>query len=165
MLDKYKVYYEIAIENYKEYYEIYSNLIDKASKLLTFITIISGGLLFLLNWFFVNYNSLGEQYGYITLIIIILIGAMVVELGIILWAMYVKKMEKIRIKPEDEDFFLENSIEAVYYGIANRYIKTNNTNYDTITRKAAWLGYAQKGLFILIFLIILGVILILKLKK
>lgn len=162
--ENFKVFFDITVQNYNELYDIYTNLIDRASKLLTFLTIISGGLLFLIKWVFDNYNTLGPNYGWITLISVVLMIFLVIELGLILNAMFVQSLRKIRIKPNDNNYFLSNTIDQIYYHTAQRYSEANAENYAVIEKKSKWLGRAQWGLFILIIFIILGIIAIFYIK-
>lgn len=164
MEEKYKVYYELTKDNYNELNETYHNLIDKGSKLLTFMTILSGGLLFLVKWILDNYNSLGKNYGWILFITIILLVVTVLELGLLLIVMFVDKNEKLRIKTDDDQFFLANSDDAIYVGLATRYSETNERNFITIKAKSRKLGYAQKGLFTLLLFTVLGISIIFLIK-
>ena len=70
MEDKYKVYYELTKDNYNELNTLYNNLTEKGSKLLPFITILSGGLLFLMKWILDNYNCLGKNCRWIFLLLL-----------------------------------------------------------------------------------------------
>lgn len=165
MEDKYKIYYELTQANYNENYDTYNNLVDKASKLIPFLSIISGGILFCFKLYLDQYNFIKESK---TLLIVIISGGLLItliNLCLVLYVMFLKGISKLIIKREDDNYFVQMEENSIYYGLAQRYVETNEINYKLIQKKSKILVWAQKGMIFLLVYLMVSLIIILLIYK
>lgn len=163
-VDKEKLYYEIALSHYIELNTWYSGLNDKASKLLTFITIISTGLLLLVKWVLDNVNNLGVYGGWIIFIVAILLICLVIELGLILYAMFAESISKLILSDDDFKKLQNADLISGYKTLTEKYGIANKANNVVVVNKGKSLKNSQIGLTILIAVLAIGISLIFVIK-
>jgi len=164
MEDKSKLYYDIALSQYNELNEWYSGLNDKASKLLTFITIVSTGILLLVKWVLDNFVNLGPSGGWIISIVVLLLISIVIELGFILYAMFATSISKATLTQDEFESLQSGSLDEGYQALRKKYTTANEENYTKIENKGKSLKNSQIGLTVLLSIITVGISIIFILK-
>lgn len=164
-IEKYKEYYKLTQANYNENYDTYNNIVDKASKLIPFLSIISGGILFCFKLYLDQYNYIKESK---TLIVVLISGGLLItliNLCLVLYVMFLKGISKLIIRAEDNNYFVQMEENTIYYGLAQRYIETNEFNINVIQKKSKILVRAQRGMIFLIVYLMVSLIIILLIYK
>lgn len=158
--ETYKVLYEFQLKGFESVKALHAKLEDKASKYLTFTSIIIAALsIFSKQYLFDNSDKGFYFYLILTLITLIFISLCSIARNLF-QVLEVSKVGKLENNQQMIDFFTQNELTTIYYNLSKDISKAIKMYEDKNSEKVEYLNKAFKEIKFCGLMFILTVLLI-----